>query len=65
MPTSDVLYIARNKYNLFKTFVDDPLVLSGKTFFIDEIPDDFINPHTAKLYNGRSCEGLIHNSSHE
>lgn len=65
MPTSDVLKIARNKYNLFKTFVDDPLVPSVKTFFINEIPDKFIYPCIAKPYNGRSSEGLIRNASIE
>lgn len=65
MQTSSVLKIARNKYQLFKTFIDDPNVPSIKTFMIDEIPSGFSYPCIAKPFNGRSSEGLIRNASRE
>ncbi|MBO5539825.1 MAG: ATP-grasp domain-containing protein [Muribaculaceae bacterium] len=59
MPSNNVLSIARNKYKLHTTFIDDPIVASIKTFLIKDIPSDFIYPCIAKPYNGRSSEGLI------
>ena len=65
MQTSKVLKIARNKYLLYKSFINDPIVPSIRTYLIKEIPSNFSYPCIAKPINGRSSEGLIRSASRE
>ena len=65
MQSEEVLKVARDKYNLYKEFEFDAKVPSVRTYFVDNIPDDFPFPCIAKPYNGRSSEGLMRNASRE
>ena len=58
MPSYETLLIARDKYALYKAFIDDDLVPSIKTYKVgkDIVPD--ILPCIGKPHNGRSSEGL-------
>lgn len=59
MPSQKALDIARDKYKLFETFINDSYVPSIPTYKvgIDKIKNDIL-PCVAKPYNGRSSEGL-------
>lgn len=65
MQRSEVLHIARNKLELYKTFYEDENVPSLRTSLLSEMPFDFPLPCIAKPYNGRSSEGLIRNATKE
>ena len=65
MQSALVLNIARDKYKLSTTFLNDEFVPSVKTYLLTNIPDDFIFPCIAKPYNGRSSEGLLRNATKE
>ena len=65
MQNSDVLAIARNKYELYSYFKDDEYVPSVKTSLLLNLPSDFKFPCIAKPLNGRSSEGLIRNATLE
>jgi len=65
MQSQEVLNIARNKYVLSQTFINDDEVPSIKTSLLTNIPDDFPFPCIAKPYNGRSSEGLLRNATRE
>lgn len=59
MPSEATLAIARDKYQLYKTFEKDSRIPSIVTYLAgkDEIPENLL-PAVAKPYNGRSSEGL-------
>lgn len=65
MQASSVLELVRDKYKLHLRFVDDSKVPSIKTCMLTDLPDDFPFPCIAKLYNGRSSEGLIRKATRE
>ena len=65
MQSKEVLDIARDKYILNKTFINDDVVPSVRTSLLTALPDDFPFPCIAKPYNGRSSEGLIRNATKE
>lgn len=65
MQSSEVLKIARNKFNLSKFFALDNRVPSVRTHLLSEIPADFKFPCIAKPFNGRSSEGLIRDATLE
>lgn len=61
IPPDDILQIVRNKYKLYEQFKDDSKVPSIATYKCknSEIPPLQL-PCIAKLYNGRSSEGLLY-----
>lgn len=59
---SEALTVARDKYNLYLLFKDDPFVPSIHTWTIGE---EFVFPCIAKPKNGRSSEGLMKLESHK
>ncbi len=61
MSSQETLSIARDKYELYKHFLDDPIVHSIPTYLGKDIhiPNSIL-PAVAKPYNGRSSEGLMH-----
>lgn len=59
MPEAGVLEIARNKYRLFCNFRNDIHVPSIRTCMSDsDEVESFLFPCLAKVFNGRSSEGL-------
>ena len=60
MPSQETLLIARDKYALHKSFIDDEMVPTIKTYKVgkDIVPNIF--PCICKPHNGRSSEGLRH-----
>jgi len=63
--SNEVLFFARNKYELYRRFRDDERVPSITTYLLCDLPDDFPFPCIAKPFDGRSSEGLLRNASKE
>ena len=59
MPGQEFLSCARNKYNLYKTFVNDINVPSIATYLSQDKNMPLLLPSIAKPFNGRSSEGLF------
>ena len=65
MQSAEVLSLARDKYKLSIAFINDANVPSVRTCLLTKLPSDFTFPCIAKLYNGRSSEGLLRNATYE
>lgn len=63
MQSAEVLEIARNKYQLYRRFVNDKEVPTIKTCLLSDLPSNFTFPCIAKPICGRSSEGLLRNAT--